>query len=110
VEVRQTDTAPNLGADEISGLYRDPMYGDIQIMNKEGQLMIDFKSSPDLIAKLIHWQYDVYKLEWLKPQAWFSFGTVQILMDNNGKPNKLLFDVPNDDIFFEEIKAVRISP
>jgi CubicO group peptidase (beta-lactamase class C family) len=110
VNARHPDTKPNLNADEISGLYRDPMYGDISIINQQGQLMIDFKSSPDLKARLIHWQYDVYKLDWLKPQPWFSFGTVQILMDNNGKPNKLLFDVPNDDIFFEEIKAVRLSP
>jgi len=35
---------------------------------------------------------------------------VQFLKDNNGKPDKLLFDIPNDDIFFEEINAARVNP
>jgi hypothetical protein len=85
------------------------MYGDIRILQDGAQLMIDFTASPGLKAKLTHWHHDVYQIEWLKPQAWFSFGTVQILQDNNGHPDKLLFDVPNDDIFFEEIKAVRVN-
>ncbi len=110
-DAHQTGTTPTMKAEDISGLYRDPMYGDININQQDGQLMIDFKSSPGLKARLLHWQYDVYQIDWLKKQAWFSFGTIQILKDNNGKPNKLLFDVPNDDIFFEEIKnAVRVTP
>ncbi|HZV69894.1 MAG TPA: serine hydrolase [Saprospiraceae bacterium] len=111
MEAHKTGTVPSMSAVEISGLYRDPMYGDIRIKQDGGQLMIDFTASPGLKAKLTHWHYDVYQMEWLEPQAWFSFGTVQILQDNNGKPEKLLFDVPNDDIFFEEIKsATRVNP
>ena len=58
-------------------------------------------------AELTHWHDDTYLINWMKDQAWFDFGTVQILKDNNGKPSGLQFDVPNDDIFFEEIKSVR---
>ncbi|MEP6647322.1 MAG: serine hydrolase [Saprospiraceae bacterium] len=110
IDIHETGTTPTMSVQEISGLYRDPMYGDIDILQENGQLMIDFKASPGLKAKLTHWHHDVYEMEWLKPQAWFSFGTVQIQQDNNGKPGKLLFDVPNNDIFFEEIKAVRVNP
>ncbi len=85
------------------------MYGDIRIEMNEGQLMINFIHAPGLNAKLTHWHYDTYLLEWLKPQSWFSFGTVQILKDNNNQPSELRFDVPNDDIFFEEIHAVRVN-
>ncbi|MBK9983556.1 MAG: serine hydrolase [Saprospiraceae bacterium] len=109
MKAHETGTKPTMSAEEISGLYRDPMYGDIRIEHDGTQLMIDFTASPGLKAKLSHWHHDVYQIEWLKPQAWFSFGTVQILKDNNAKPDGLLFDVPNDDIFFEEIKAVRVN-
>lgn len=103
------NTKPTLMADQIAGLYRDPMYGDIRIDNTDGQLTIDFVASPQLKASLEHWHYDTYKINWMHEQAWFDFGTVQILKDNNGEPAGLQFDVPNDDIFFEEIKSVRVS-
>jgi hypothetical protein len=45
----------------------------------------------------------------LNPNPGLVFGTVQILKDNNNLPSELRFDVPNDDIFFEEIHAVRVK-
>jgi CubicO group peptidase (beta-lactamase class C family) len=109
-DARQSGTMPTMTNDQISHLYRSPMYGDIRIGEENNELMIDFIPAPDLKAKLTHWHHDVYLLNWIKEQAWFSFGTVQILKDNNGQASELLFDVPNDDIFFEEIKAVRVRP
>jgi hypothetical protein len=85
------------------------LYGDIQIEQQGDQLYINFVKAPGLKAKLTHWHYDTYLMEWLEPQSWFSFGTVQIQQDNDHKPSGLLFDVPNDDIFFEEIHAVRVK-
>jgi hypothetical protein len=109
-DARQLGTIPSMTVQEISGLYRCPMFGDIRILEEKDDLYIDFVSSPGLKAKLTHWHYDTYQIEWLEEQAWFGFGTVQIQKDNNGKPSRLLFDVPNDDIFFEEINAVRVTP
>ena len=108
-DVHVTGTTPSMGPDVIAGLYRCPMYGDIRIENNNGQLVMNFVHAAGLKANLTHWHYDTYKLEWLEPQTWFSFGTVQILTDNNNKPAELQFDVPNDDIFFEEIHAVRVK-
>lgn len=102
-------TTPSMTSDVIQGLYRCPMYGDIRIEDNNGQLMINFVHAAGLKAKLTHWHNDTYQLEWVEPQSWFSFGTVQILKDNNNKPSELQFDVPNDDIFFEEIHAVRVK-
>jgi hypothetical protein len=86
------------------------MYGDIMIKEEKGQLILDFVAAPELMARLLHWHHDTYQIDWVKEQAWFGFGTVQIQKDNNAKPLRLLFDVPNDDIFFEEINAIRITP
>jgi CubicO group peptidase (beta-lactamase class C family) len=109
-DAREKGTTPSMSVTQITGLYRCPMFGDINIRNVDGQLMIDFVRSPDLKAKLTHWHNDTYQLEWVEEQAWFEFGTVQVEQDNNGSPRALRFDVPNDDIFFEEIKAVRLNP
>ena len=98
-----------MSTEMITGLYRCPMYGDINIREENEELVIDFVPAPDLKATLTHWHDDVYRMDWKKDQAWFDFGTVQILKDNNGKPSGLLFDVPNDDIFFYEIEAVRVQ-
>ncbi len=106
---RTLDTSPSMPFDIIAGMYECPMFGKIQIMEAGGQLMIDFVSSPGLKADLVHWEDDMYTLEWNEDQAWFDFGLVQILKDNNGAPSGLLFDVPNDDIFFYEIEAVRLN-
>lgn len=105
-----TGTKPTMDQATISGLYRCPLFGDIRIFEENGALTIDFVNSPKLKARLSHWHYDTYRLDWIEEQAWFEFGTVQIQQDNNGEPLGLLFDVPNDDIFFEEIKAVRVKP
>jgi CubicO group peptidase (beta-lactamase class C family) len=109
-DARIQGTQPSMSISTISGLYRCPLFGDIMILEEDGQLTINFVHSPTLKARLTHWHYDTYKMDWTEEQAWFEFGTVQIQKDNNGKPSGLLFDVPNDDIFFEEIKAVRADP
>jgi hypothetical protein len=106
-DAHKTGTTPSMTAQQISGLYHDMLYGDIRISESDQKLFIDFLSSPGLKAELTHWHYDTYRINWIKDQAWFDFGTVQILKDNNGKASGLQFDVPNDDIFFEEIKSVR---
>jgi hypothetical protein len=41
------------------------------------------------------------------PQAWFEHGTIKFNYDNNMNVLGLEYDVPNDDIFFEEIKALK---
>lgn len=109
VDAHVEGTSPSMTAQTVSGLYRCPMYGDIRIAEEKGALVIDFVQAPELKATLTHWHYDTYRLDWKEKQAWFSFGTVQIQQDNNNEPVSLLFDVPNDDIFFEEIHAVRVK-
>jgi CubicO group peptidase (beta-lactamase class C family) len=109
IKARKSGTLPTMNTTTISGLYRCPMFGDIRIEHGDEGLMIDFVKAPDLKARLTHWHDDTYRINWLRDQPWFDFGTVQIRKDNNGAPDELLFDVPNDDIFFEEIHAKRVK-
>lgn len=72
-------------------------------------MYLAFSHTPSYGCRLSHWHYNTWKMEWLEPQAWFGHATVNIVTDPNNKPVRLEFDVPNDDIFFYEIKAKKIE-
>ena len=101
------NTQPTLSESSIAGSYYSDMVGGIKIVDKGGQLRLEFEHHPLLSARLSHWHYDTYQIEWDKPQAWFNFGTIKFNSNNNLEVTGFDFDVPNDDIFFEELKARR---
>lgn len=98
-------TTPSFSLDKYAGHYRCDMFGEIEIAHQDGQLKIRFPDAPDLNASLSHWHYDTFRINWEQTHAWFDFGTVQFVTGNNREILELSFDVPNDDIFFHEIKA-----
>lgn len=105
---RVKGTSPTVEKAAMIGTYADPLFGKFEVVtNTTGKLELQFGHSPSLNATLNHWHYDTWKLEWNEPHAWFDFGTVQFVTNNRQEVISLQFDVPNDDIFFEEFKAVR---
>jgi CubicO group peptidase (beta-lactamase class C family) len=106
---RVSGTNPSLGMEEYCGLYNADIYGNIEVKKEDGKLRLYFEHTPELSATLEHWHYDVWKINWDNTHAWFSFGTVKFNMNNNLEITGLDFDVPNDDIFFEELKPVKVK-
>lgn len=106
---RVLNTEPSLALKKYTGVYKSDIYGEIKITLDNHQLILEFEHSPDLSAILTHWHYDVWKINWDQKHAWFSFGTVKFNIDNNMDVKGLDFDVPNDDIFFEELKPYKIN-
>ena len=105
---RVLDTAPSLKTSDLVNTYHDPLYGEISVeQGPDETLQLKFGNAPALTATLTHWHYDTYFIDWQEEHAWFDFGTVQFLLDNNRKVKGLEFNVPNDDIFFEEIKFMK---
>lgn len=102
-------TNPSLPLEKFTGTYRSAIYGNITISLKNGQLKMDLEHSPELSSTLKHFHYDVFEIIWDQEQAWFQFGTVKFNTDNYLKVTGFDFDVPNDDIFFEELKPVKIN-
>lgn len=102
-------TKPSLDLEKYTGTYESDIYGDIKIGLNNGKLTLDFEYSPDLSATLSHWHYDVWKIKWDTEQAWFKFGTVKFNYDNNLNILGIDFDIPNNDIFFEELKPMRVQ-
>lgn len=108
-EKRVEDTQAGLPLEKYTGLYRCSMYGDIEVGMENGALTLDFKPAPHLSATLEHWHFNTFEIKWEEDHAWFDFGTLQFVLDNNGEVQELQFDVPNYDIFFHEIHAERVD-
>lgn len=108
-EHRVLNTKSSVSASEIAGTYKSDIYGTIKITNTNNQLRMEFEHSTFLSASLKNWHYDTYEIKWDKKHAWFDFGTIKFTTDNNRKVTGMEFDVPNDDIFFEELKPYRVD-
>ncbi|MBN1819122.1 MAG: DUF3471 domain-containing protein, partial [Prolixibacteraceae bacterium] len=109
IESRVDGTKPSLDLGKYAGTYFTPFYGNITVTLNEVTLRLEFEHAAALSATLEHWHYDVWKINWDQHHAWFDFGTVKFNLDNNLKITGLEFDVPNNDIFFDELKPVKIN-
>lgn len=109
IEKQIKGTNPSLPFEKYIGYYNSLIYRKIEVKLENGKLRLYFEHTPDLSATLEHWHYDVWKINWDKTHAWFSFGTVKFNMTNNLEITGMDFDVPNDDIFFEELKPFRMN-
>ena len=111
-KARVPGTKPTLTLDAYAGTYYTPTYGNMTVTLKDGKLHLAFEHTPDLSATLDHWHQDVWEIKWNRPEvlAWFSFGTIQFDLDNNARVTGIRFDVPNDDLWFEELNAEKVMP
>jgi CubicO group peptidase (beta-lactamase class C family) len=109
VNAREMGTKPTVALEKFTGNYYDPMYGAVSIVLEKGQLVIDFAPAPQLKANLSHWHYNTFKIDWHETHAWFDFGTLKFVLDNNQEVEGIEFDVPNDDIFFHEIHLKKMN-
>jgi CubicO group peptidase (beta-lactamase class C family) len=100
---RELGTNPTLPLEAYVGNYYDPMYGAAKVQIEDEHLVLDFAPAPQLKSDLSHWHYDAFKLDWREVHAWFSFGTAQFVLNSNNEVTGIEFDVPNYDIFFDEI-------
>ena len=106
---KATDTQPSHAPEAYAGDYRCPMYGDASVVCEDGKLVLRFHPNPELVADLEHLHYDTFVIRWRKTFAWFAEGTIQFVPDASGVFDELRLDVPNDDLWFDELKLKRIS-
>lgn len=110
VKARVKNTTPSVSNANLTGTYQDDLYKrDIKIQNTGNSLRLTFEDAPGLSATLKHWHFDTYEIVWDEPQAWFDFGTLQFIKDNNNQVTGMEFDVPNHDIFFHEMHPKKIK-
>lgn len=104
---RVLNTQPALTKAQMTGTYQSKLYGKIEVKQVGDVLKVVYEHTPSYNCSLRHWHYDTWEIVWDVPQAWFEHGTIKFNYDNNMNILGLEYDVPNDDIFFEEIKALK---
>jgi CubicO group peptidase (beta-lactamase class C family) len=74
---------PSLDPARYAGRYRDHWYGDIVVAKTEQGLTIDFTSTPRMVGRLKHWQYDSFVTEYDDPAIEPAY--VTFALDADGK-------------------------
>ncbi len=85
------------------GTYRDSTFGDF-LVGRDGEgFVLDFPAAPGLRATLTPVGGDHYRLTWVDPSAWFD-EALAWTSEVDGRLQLRLW-VPNDDIFYDSIRA-----
>ena len=109
IAARRTGTRPSLPPAGYAGTYTDALYGDATVRAEEnGRLVLRLARSPNLIADLQHWHYDIFEIRW-RPTVAYNFprGFVVFNIDKNGRTDKMEIDQPNNDFWFYELEFRR---
>ena len=101
-------TQPSRELESYAGIFRCPLYGDATVSVEDDKLVLHLLPNAELVADLTHMQYDTWVIHWRKEFAWFAEGTIQFVPDSNGVFQELRLDVPNDDLWFDELKLERV--
>ena len=107
-EIRTKGTAPSHSLEAYCGTYVDRMYGEAQVILENGNLVLRLMANKDLVADLTHLQYDTFKIDWRKEFAWFEEGACKFDLDFAGNVSRFKMDVPNDDLWFDELDYTRV--
>ncbi len=101
---RVTGTRPSLELEAYTGRYGGELYGEATVTLEDGKLVMQFIPAPDLVADLGHWHYDTFEIDWRQSFPWFDWGTVKFELDKLGNVVEMKVDVPNEDLWFTELK------
>lgn len=59
---RAVDTRPSLPLERYAGVYADSLYGEMQLAQEDGRLVLRF--GPSYVGDLEHWHYDTFRVTW----------------------------------------------
>ncbi len=106
---RLKDTSSTLDIAAYAGSYEAPLHGGIKIEISNAELTLSFDNAPDLSASLKHWHLDTWEIDWDQTHAWFDFGLVTFELNSLAEVTGLKFNVPNGDIFFDELVVTKVD-
>jgi len=74
---RNASSRPSLPLAGYAAAYQDVWYGDIDVAEENGRLVMRFSRTPALVGDLEHWQYDTFLVKWrdreLRADAFVTF-------------------------------------
>lgn len=107
---RVANTKTSLPFSAYAGTYGGELYGDANVTEENGKLVLRLKQSPNFTADLEHWHYDTFQIKWRDTVSYaFPRGFVVFTIDQNGKPEELKINQPNNDFWFYELELRRTA-
>jgi CubicO group peptidase (beta-lactamase class C family) len=95
--------------DQFTGTFHTDLYGDVLITNECGKLVMAMAPNPDLVADLKPIRANTFAIHWRKKFAWFEEGVAQFLTNSEGSVVQLAIDVPNNDLWFDELELKKLQ-
>jgi CubicO group peptidase (beta-lactamase class C family) len=105
---RNKKSEPSLDIEAYTGTYAGDLYGAAEVKAVNGSLVLDFIPSPLFIGDLSHWQYNTFKIV-LRDRPNLPPGTVNFILDENGKVDEMRVDIPNPDFDFTELEFYKVK-
>lgn len=107
-EERVKNTKPSLDLSEYAGTYGGEMYGNCTVEVEGDHLKFQFEPTPLFRGSMTHWHYDTFKLNW-STDMMLPSGTVQFVLNPEGKVEEMKIVVPNPDFYFEELEFLKLK-
>jgi hypothetical protein len=82
------DTSPSRALSAYAGTYKDPYYGEVEVVFREGQLQLSVGKNNNAVLK--HWHYDTFLAQWEEDWRWESL--VSFDLSPEGKVSGIAFD------------------
>jgi len=95
---------PPMALDSYAGTFGGAMYGDATVSTEAGGLVLRLLPNPNLVADLTPLNADTFTLKWRRKFAFFAGGRAQFIPDTKGRIAELRLDVPNNDLWFDELE------
>lgn len=101
---RVAGTKPTHGLDAYAGTWTDSLYGDVEVLQRDGGLRIEYGS---MVGAMEHWHYDTFRAE-LDNGAGRSLVTFSL--DENGKVAQLKAQLFPDRTFTRRPSVNKAGP
>ena len=107
-EARVKGTETSLKLEDYCGTYGGKVYGNVEVKLIEDHLEVYFIPSPIFTGKLNHYHFDTFTIK-LKDVPSLPEGTARFILDEKGKPQQLVIDIPNPDFYFTELDLYKLD-
>ena len=105
---RNKNSSPSLDLAEYTGTYGGEMYGNATVSLENDKLIVRFIPTPIFVGDLSHFQYDTFKIK-LRNSPSLPGGTVNFVINAEGKVESMRIDIPNPDFDFTELEFKKLN-
>lgn len=109
-DAREKDVGPSLPLDDYAGTYHDKWYGNVDIVKKDGHLVMKFAHTDQLVGDMSHWSRDTFVVRWrdrsLNADAFVTFS---LKPDGDIREARMQAMSPRTDFSFD-FRDLRLQP